>query len=350
MKFRMMQAAVPAAILAVFSLVLGASAEEKRERWKFHSSAPSAMKIYGVGGKRMAENITKASGGSLEFRFYEPGALVPAIQYFDPVSTGSIEAAWGGPGFFVGKVPALALFSSVPFGADGPEYMAWKNSGGGNELQDEIYHKFGLHGRTCGLITGSGMWFREEVKSVDDLRGKKMRFFGLGAKVIERFGVSTQLLAAGDIYPALELGTIDAAEYANPILDEALNLSNVAKYYYLPGWQKHVAVLELMVNKARYDGLSEQHRRIVELACGDTLAWTVSEGEALNFGALHRMREKGVNLRQWPDSMLQQFRAAWEDLAKQEAEKDPLFAKVYASYSDFHSKYMLWKELAYGHW
>ncbi|OZG69701.1 C4-dicarboxylate ABC transporter, partial [Hahella sp. CCB-MM4] len=151
----------------------------------------------------------------------------------------AVEAGWSTPGYWAGRVPALQLLAAVPFGPQAPEYLAWLKFGGGQEFLDELYEPHNIKSIICAVIApeASG-WFRNEINSVEDLRGLSMRFFGLGAKVMERMGVSTQLLAGGDIFPALELGTIDATEFSMPAIDLNLGFYQVASYYYFPGWHQ----------------------------------------------------------------------------------------------------------------
>ena len=203
--------------LAVSALALGVglAGAANAEQWNFQSTYAGSLTQLGTLGKYVAEQLKVVTDGEIELVFQEPGALVPALEVFDAVASGAVEAGWSTPGYWAGKVPALQLMAAVPFGPQAGEYIAWMKFGGGNELFTEIYEKYGIHSVPSGIIApeASG-WFRNEIKSVDDLKGLKMRFFGLGAKVMEKMGVSTQLLAGGDIFPALELGTIDATEFS----------------------------------------------------------------------------------------------------------------------------------------
>jgi TRAP-type mannitol/chloroaromatic compound transport system substrate-binding protein len=202
--------AASAALAATFALATKADAQE-RVHWKMQSAFPSHLPHTGVAGKRVEAMVARLSGGNFELKFYEPGALVPALECFDAAAKGSLEACWTGAGFHAGKYPALAFFTTVPFGPQYGEFFAWKLYGGGDELQKEIYGQHGLTKFDC-FSTGpeTSGWFRQKVGSIEDLKGLKMRFFGLGAQVMQKLGVSTQLLAPADIYPALERGVIDA--------------------------------------------------------------------------------------------------------------------------------------------
>jgi TRAP-type mannitol/chloroaromatic compound transport system substrate-binding protein len=223
------------ALVGTFTLATTADAQE-RVRWKMQSAFPGNLPHLGTAGKRVEAMVDRLSGGNFELKFYEPGALVPALECFDAAAKGSLESCWTTAGFHTGKYPALAFFSTVPFGPQYGEFFAWKIYGGGDELQKEIYGQHGLTKFDCSS-TGpeTSGWFREQVGSLEDLKGLKMRFFGLGAQVMQRLGVSTQLLAPPDIYPALERGVIDATEFAMPDMDIELGFYQIAKYNYYPG-------------------------------------------------------------------------------------------------------------------
>ncbi|MGH7314427.1 MAG: TRAP transporter substrate-binding protein [Candidatus Rokuibacteriota bacterium] len=285
-----------------------------------------------------------ASGGTLDLRFFEPGALVPALECFDAVSKGAIESCWTTPGYHTGKYPALAFFTTVPFGPQLGEFLAWKWFGGGNKLRDEIYAKHNLVSFDCFAIgPETSGWFRREVKSVADLKGFKMRFFGLGAQVVQKLGVSTQLLAAADIYPALERGVIEATEFSMPTIDLALGFHQIAKNNYYPGWHQQVSVSELLMNKGEWDKLSAQHKMIIKLALNDSVIHTYAETEAKNPPTMVQMKEKhGVTNRRWSDDDLKAFEKAWLEVLKEESAKDELFKKVADHYLNWRETYKIW--------
>jgi TRAP-type mannitol/chloroaromatic compound transport system substrate-binding protein len=346
---RQLRGAVGLALaVGVCLTTLADAAAQERVRWKMHSAFAANLAILGPAGKRVESTVKEISNGTLELRFYEPGALVPGIAYFDPVAQGSLDAAYGTPGFNVGKSPALAFFSSVPFGPGLGEYLGWLYRGGGIDLMDAFYTERGVKPFICGFIPpeASG-WFRKPINSVEDLRGLKMRFFGLGARVMEKFGVSTQLLAAGDIYPALELGTIDATEFSMPAMDESLGFHQVAKHYYFPGWHQQATSNEVVVNLKSYEGLSQWHKDVLRATCGYQLVQEFADGEHVQGPAIARMKAKGVTVHTWPDEILAKFDVAWKEVAKEEAAKDAFFKKVYESYSDYREQYKNWRELGY---
>jgi len=317
-------------------------------RWKMGSAFPSKLVQLGSLGVSISEKVERVSGGNIQIKFFEPHALVPPLEMFDAISSGSLDAAWSTPGYWFGKEPALALFAAVPFGPRAGEYGAWMYHGGGQELMDEIYAKHNIKSLVCGVIApeASG-WFRTEIKSVDDLKGLKMRFFGLGAKVMEKIGVSTQLIAGGDIYPALERGSIDATEYSMPAIDLDLGFYQIASHYYFPGWHQQATLFELMINREKWDALNETQQAQIELACGDNFREGMVEGEAIQFAALKELREKGVNIHRWPPEVLDTLKAAWDEVAAELAAEDESFKKTWESLQTFRADYTIWKELGY---
>src|SRR5918996_4267007 len=284
-------ASVGAAIVMAMGAV-SADAQE-RVRWKMQSAFGSQLIHLGTSGVRFTENIERVSDGNFEIKFFEPGALVPALECFDAASKGSVEACWTTPGYHTGKIPALAFFTSVPFGPDYGEFFAWKKFHGGDELKNELYAEHGLYSIDVFAIgPETSGWFRNEITSLDQLKGLKMRFFGLGAQVVQKLGVSTQLLAGADIYPALERGVIDATEFSMPTIDIELGFYQVAKNNYYPGWHQQTSVSELLINKNAWEALPDQYKAIIEIALGESVMHTYVESDHSQFAAMAEMRDK----------------------------------------------------------
>jgi TRAP-type mannitol/chloroaromatic compound transport system substrate-binding protein len=320
-----------------------ASAQSK-VRWKMQSAFGGQLPHIGTSGVRFAKNIERLSGGTLEIKFYEPGALIPPLECFDAVSKGSIESCWTTPGYHTGKYPALAFFTTVPFGPPIGEFLGWKWFGGGNELRAEIYAKHGLVSIDCFAIAPeTSGWFRSEVKSIAELKGMKMRFFGLGAQVMQKLGVSTQLLAAADIYQALERGVIDATEFSMPTMDTRLGFHQIAKFNYFPGWHQQASVSEFLMNKAAWDKLSDQHKAMIEIALGDSMMHTYVESDHAQFAAMAEYQTKhGVKVKRWSDEDLAAMEKAWLEVLAEESAKDPLFKKIADHYLDYRKKFAVW--------
>ncbi len=326
----------------------GAAGAQETVRWKMQSIWPSTQSVVGPAGVRLAENVERLSGGTFNIQFYEPQALVPGREMFEAVKAGSIDAAWALSSLYSRRIPALVFFSSVPFGPSVDEYLAWMRYGGGDEIYDEIYAEHGLKGFHCGVLApeGSG-WFRNEVRSLDDFRGLKMRFWGLGAKVMNQWGVSTYVFAAPDTYRALERGVIDATEFGMPSIDLHFGFHRIAKHYYFPGWHQQTTVLELLVNRDKFDALSDQHRAAIEIACGENIGWSFIRSEALQFGAMKELQNKGAIIHRWPDSFLEAFENSWQEVIAEETAADPLMKRVYESYLAFRKDYAIWRDHGY---
>ncbi|MBM3597663.1 MAG: TRAP transporter substrate-binding protein [Alphaproteobacteria bacterium] len=325
-----------------------ATAQDKRIRVQMQSNFASTVGVLGPNAQYTVETIKKVTGGTVDIRFFEPGALVPASQAFDAVSSGALDSAWATPGFWTGKDIAFAVYSTVPFGPDGGEYLAWMKHGGGEKLLQALYAKYGIHSMLCNLIApeASG-WFRKEIKTLDDLKGLKMRFFGLGANVMQKLGVATQLLQAGEIYQALQLGTIDATEFSMPSMDLTLGFHQVAKYYYFPGWHQQSTFGDMIWNKAKWDSLSEAQKAQVTASCDSAVLNGFALSEYAQFAALKELKDKGVNFMTWDKSFLDAYKKAWEEVANEQAQKSPEFKKAWDSLKQFRADYSIWRERAY---
>ena len=342
---------VLAAVSAVAITVSGTALAQapQKIRLNVQSVFPTTLPLLGEAAPSVAKKVERATGGAIELRIHEPGALVPAGQAIQAASQGSVDAAFSGAGFFASVDTTFNIFSTVPFGPGTGEFLAWMYYGGGLEQAREMFGKHGIYNIPCGFIPpeASG-WFRKEIKTVGDLKGLKMRFFGLGAKVMEKLGVSTQLLLPGDIFQALQLGTIDATEFSVPTADMKFGFYQVAKFYYFPGWHQQATFLELYINQKKWDGLSDPHKAIIEHACGDLTRDVIAEAEATQWKAMTEMRDKhGVQIKRWSPEIMAALEKAWNEVVAEESASSPNFKRVYASYSKFRSDYAIWREHGY---
>lgn len=335
-------------ITAAAALTISVPAANAEVTLNMPSTFPGSLIQLGQAGVRLQDTLNLISGGDIKVKFFEPNALVPPLEIFDSVANGSVDAGWSVSGYWGSKNSALNLFAAVPFGPAAGEYLGWMWYGGGEEMMNEIYNKSGLHSLACGIIApeASG-WFRSEIKGPEDLKGLKMRFFGLGAKVMQKLGVDTQLLAGGDIYPALERGTIDATEFSMPAIDYNLGFYNIAKHYYFPGWHQQSTVQELLINKAKWDGMTDQQRALIRTACKANVANQLAEGEAIQGKAIAEMKSKGVTVHKWDQTMLDTFKTAWEEVVTDEVAANPDFKKVWDNLQAFRTEYAAWKDLGY---
>lgn len=320
-----------------------AASDAEPVKWKVAMTFPSTLTLLGESGKRLESRIALISDNAIELRMFEPGALVPAFEVFDAVSAGSVDAGWSASGYWAGKMPAAQVFNSVPFGPLFNELMAWMRYGEGQQLYEDLYHPHNVHPIVCFFVPqdGSG-WFRQEITETRDFAGLKVRYLGFGARVLEKFGASTQILAAGDIYTALELGTIDATEFSMPAIDLDLGFHQIAKHYYLPGWHQPANMGELIINLDRWNELSPSRQALIETACGDSIVDSLSSGEATQFEALDAIEAHGVTLHRWSDEMLKSFHDEWLVVAEATAAEDEGFAKVWHSLQNFRARYKKW--------
>jgi TRAP-type mannitol/chloroaromatic compound transport system substrate-binding protein len=313
-------------------------------RWNCASSYPQNQTTAGRLGPHIVDMLNKS--GLFQAKHYDPGALVPAFQTFDAAQSGSIDCSHSSLGFYVNKDVAFAVVTVVPFGPGLGEYLAWFDHGGGNEILDELLapHKLKgpIHGITMPEASG---WFRKEIKTVEDLKGLKMRFLGLGARVMDKLGVSTQLLPPGDIYPALERGVIDAAEYSNPENDEPAGFHQIAKHYYFPGWHQQISTFHWLMPRDKYEALSDQHKTVLRMAMSEGIRSSVSQGEAFQFAALNRIKAKGVNVHYWSPEILKLYREKWNEVVAELSKENPRFKKAIDSLNSFRRDYAEWNRL-----
>ena len=322
-----------------------------RVEWRLASSFPSSLDtIYG-GGVVLSERVSAMSDGAFNIRVHQAGELVPGLQVMDAVQEGAAEIGQTASYYYIGKNPALAFDTCVPFGFTPRQQSAWLHEGGGLEFVQELYSDFGLISFPAGN-TGvqMGGWFREPVATAEDLRGLKMRIPGLGGKVVDRLGVSVQVLAGGDIYPALERGAIDATEWVGPYDDQKLGFHEVAKNYYYPGWWEPGPSLSFLVNRSAWEGLPSSYQEILR-AAGREAASTMQERyDAKNPIALRELVAEGVKLRPFSDEIMKASRAASEELIEEEAAADASYARIYENWKNYRSSSFDWfatGELAY---
>ena len=320
----------------------------KTYEWKMVTTWPPNFPIFQEGVERFASDVNKMSNGRLNIKVYAGGELVPPLQTFDAVSQGTVDIGHGAGYYWAGKIPAAQFFTAVPFGMNAQGMNAWLYSGGGLELYREVYAKHNLVPFPLGN-TGvqMGGWFNKKIASVDDLKGLKMRIPGLGGKVFAKAGGTPVLLAGGEIYTSLERGNIDATEWVGPFHDERLGLYRAAKYYYYPGWHEPGPVLELIVNKNSYDSLSDDLKKMIEVAAASTSIWMLSEFEAKNLAALRKLKvEHKVEVLAFPDDVIKALKGFTTEVLEEQAAADPEFKKVYEAYTVFSKDNDSWNALS----
>ncbi len=295
----------------------------------------------------LAESLKVASGGTIMMKIYEPGELVARFEILDSVSEGKINAGYSASSYWQGKIPAAAIFTAVPFGPEAGEYLGWLYHGNGIKLYQEMYDQAGYNVKVfpaCLLAPETSGWFHKPINAVDDLKGLRMRFFGLGGKAMEKLGVSVSLLPGGEIFPALEKRALDASEFSMPAIDVSLNFHKIVKYNYFPGWHQQAAILELLINKDTWNNMAPSQQALVEMACKANVLNSFAYTEAIQGRVMRENIEKrGVKNMYWSDEMLAAFKRAWEDVAAEQSAKDPFFKKVWDDLSAFREEYKLWQ-------
>jgi len=333
------------ALAAASLIVASAGSAQSQEVLEMTSAFGKNLPILGTAAVSFVDKINAISEG-VEFEHFDPGELVPTLEALDAVSNGSVDAAYTTSGYWQGKMAAAGLFAAVPFGPEPGEMLAWMLYDDGLDLMREMYeiNNYNVHVLPCGIYAPeTSGWFKNEINSMEDLQGLNMRFFGLGAEVMQKLGVSTSLLAGGDIFPALERGAIDATEFSMPIVDANLGFYNIAKFNYFPGWHQPSTLFELLVNKDVWEGLDERSQKQIEIACMANVTDNFAEGEAKNFPAMvTNVEEHGVTIKQWSTEQLKAFEAAWLEVAGELAAEDAHFKKSWDDLQEFREGYKTW--------
>ncbi len=316
----------------------------KKTRITLATSWPAHFPIMGTGVDRFAENVNRASGGSLEIKVYPKNTLIPALAVFDAASSGQIDAFHSGPYYWKGKNSAFSLFSGFPFGMTAEEINSWMLYGNGMTLWRKHYAKYNLHPFMGGNTNiQMGGWFRKPIASLSDMQGLKMRIPGLGGEVFSKMGVNPILLAAGEIYTSLERGVIDATEWVGPALDLKMGFYKVAPYYY-SGWHEPGSILELTFNKHRWEKLSSEHQAIIEMASAQMNTDMASEFHFENMKALATLKEKGVEIHTYPQDVVDAGKTALVDVMREQSSLNKDFKEVADDASRFLLQSKAWSK------
>ncbi|MBU2886323.1 TRAP transporter substrate-binding protein [Gilvimarinus agarilyticus] len=324
------------------------SQHQSSYRWRMVTTWPKNFPGLGTGAETFARLVNEMSNGRLTIHVHGAGEIVPAMGVFDAVSSGSVEMGHSGAYYWRGKSPATQFFTTVPFGMNAQEMNAWLYHGGGMELWREVYAPFNLIPFPAGS-TGiqMGGWFNKEINTLDDLSGLKMRIPGLAGEVFNRAGGTSVNIPGGELYTALQTGVIDAAEWVGPANDMAFGFHEIAQYYYYPGWHEPGSMMELIINKDAYNSLPADLQAIVANAIRAASADMLDHYTATNNAALQSLiNNHGIELKRFPDEVLQELRQMTEEVFQEQAAADPMFAKVYQSYQDFLTKAGQWHKVS----
>jgi TRAP-type mannitol/chloroaromatic compound transport system substrate-binding protein len=295
----------------------------------------------GEPASKFAELVEERSGGDLVVELKQPGDGTKPHEILDKVASGSVDAGFSTASYWAAKIPAAALFAGYPFGPDAKSYLAWFEHGNGRKLYQEMYDHAGLKVLVMPCALGgaeTGGWFKKEINTSADLKGLRMRIFGLGGRVMARLGATTLIVPGGNLVTAFEKGEIDAAELYPPAVDARYGLKDKVKLIYQPGWHQPETVLELIVNKQRWEALSDRERSLIEGACLASLHATLAESAKLQEEALAEFARSGVKVEPLPGGVLASLRAAWGEVAKEEGDRDYFFQTVLDDIEKFLAK------------
>lgn len=340
---------IKGATVTAGSAIVGAPALAQSDvvRWRMASSFPKSVDTLFGTAEFVASRVSQITGGKFQISVHAAGEIVPALQVLDAVEKGTIECNHTAPYYFIGKDPAWAFGTCVPFGLNSRQHNAWWVHGGGEKIFNEFTRQSGVVSLLCGN-TGAQMagWFKKEIKSVDDLKGLKFRTGGMGGQVLTRLGVVTQQLPAGEIYSALEKGTIDAAEFTVPYDDEKLGLNKVAKFYYYPGWNEGGAALGIQANAKAWDALPENYRAALQAASAEANSWMQAKYDAGNPAALRRLIQGGATLRAYPQVVLDACFKANNELMAETSAKSASFKRIFDHMKAFQRDQIAWFRVA----
>ena len=340
--------AIPAAARAQQPAAPAITSSQPALRWRLTSSYPTSLDAIHGAANVFSRIVAELTDDRFQIRVFGPGEVVPPLQALDAVQAGTVEAAHSTSFFYTGKDPAFAFGTGLPFGLNTRQQNAWMYEGGGITLLNEVlYNKYNAYALPLGT-TGAQMggWFRKEVRSVEDLKGLKMRIGGLAGTVLSRLGGVPQQLAGGDIYPALERGTIDAVEWLGPYDDEKLGFNRVAQYYYYPAWWEGAANTHLFVNLDQWNALPKSYKAAIRTAASEATQWMVARYDTHNPDALRRLIAQGTQLRPFPREVMDACYRESMKLEQEMTEKSPEFRKIHEAWAKQRDDMRAWFRVA----
>jgi len=316
-------------------------------KWRLTSSFPKSLDTLWGGAETFCKAVAEATDNKFQIQPFSAGEIVPGLQAADAVTNGNVEMCQTASYYYFGKDPTFALACAIPFGLNTRMQNSWMYQHGGSKLLDEFYAKFKFIALPAGNTTCQmGGWYRKEIKDVADLQGLKFRIAGIAGTVLQKLGVVPQQLAGGDIYPALEKGTIDAAEWVGPYDDEKLGFQKVAPYYYYPGWWEGGTAIHNFINIDKWNSLPKNYQQVVRSASDTANISMTAKYDAENPAAIKRLIAGGAQLRPYSPAIMDAcFKAANEVYADYSA-KNPDFKKIYDNIAAFRADQYLWWQVA----
>lgn len=328
--------------------LVGENQQQEQIKWRVPVAFSTNLPALGDNIVYVSETLEQASNGRVILDIFEPGTLIPPFSITEGVRDGKISAGYTWLGYDQGRIPATPLISAVPFGMEPWEYTAWYFQGDGKMLAEELYRPHNIHPILCGLISPeTAGWFRFKIETLDDIQGLKIRFAGLGGKVMERLGASVTMLPGGEIFQALEKGAIDATEFSIPAVDQMLGFDKVAKFNYFPGWHQTFTAFHLVVNRDVWAGLSVNDQVLIEMACTAGVTRNLARAEGMQGAVIEGFAAKGVTAIKFSNDILRQLQQITREVLADEALRDSDFDRIYKSQLAFMKTYKSWKDLAF---
>ncbi len=315
--------------------------------WRLASSFPKSTDVLWGVSELLTKRVAELTNGAFQIKIFAAGELVPGLQVLDAVGGGTIEMGHTAAYYYIGKDPTMGFGTEMPFGMNTRQHQAWIFQGGGKEIMADVYRDQGvvaLPANNTGAQMGG--WFRRELKTPDDLKGLKFRIGGTGGMVLNKLGVIAQQLAASDIYPALERGVIDGAEWVGPHDDEKLGFNRVAQFYYYPGWWEPCSEGDILINTKAWDTLPKDYQHVLETVTGETNVWSQSRYDTLNVAALRRLVANGTQLRPYSREILAACYKATQEVYAETGDKNARFKKVHAHWDKFRRDTQSWFRVA----
>ncbi len=316
-------------------------------KWRQTTSWPKSLDTIHGGAELIAKRVSDLTDGKFQIQVFAGGEIVPGLQVLDAVQNGTVECGHTAMYYYFGKDDTFVFMSALPFGMNSRQQNAWLQHGNGQTLINEFLKTYNVTMFAGGNTNCQmGGWFNKEIKTPDDLKGLKFRMGGFAGKIMQRLGVVPQQIAAGDIYPALEKGTIDGAEWVGPYDDEKLGFVKVAKFYHYPGWWEPSSTTGFIVNNDKYNALPKVYKEVLAAACAEANNWMPAKYDAVNPQALKRLVGAGAVLKPFPPEVMDACWKAANDLYKEIGEKNANFKKIYDSYVAFRADSVLWTSVA----
>jgi TRAP-type mannitol/chloroaromatic compound transport system substrate-binding protein len=320
---------------------------QQQVSWRLASSFPRSTDVLWGVAEILHKRLPELTNGGFQVKIFAAGEIVPALQVLDAVSGGNIECGHTASYYYIGKDPSLGFGTEMPFGMNARQHYSWITQGGGREVMAEVFRDQGvvaLPANNTGAQMGG--WFRKEIKSVQDLNGLKFRIGGTGGMVLSKLGVIAQQLGAPDIYPSLERGVIDGAEWVGPHDDEKLGFHRVAQFYYYPGWWEPCSQGELLINAKSWEALPKEYQAALEVVTAESNLWSQARYDMLNVAALRRLVAGGAQLRPYSREILAACYKATQELYVELGEKNARFKKVHAHWDKFRRDTQSWFRVA----